>query len=1057
MYKVWYLLIGLITTHNTDGDNIRVSQQSGADNVMCGSASTPCKTFMYAFTHRAVENDCILIDGGGDSHHPLIYHINSSLHIKFNLTIKGTYPSPVFATNENSNGDFSLFNISSLKIVHLCFEGIYFENISLVYISTDANLSLYNSTITNNKNPLISFASRCDRFKKVYTIIKNCSFVKTGQLTTTLIDVAYTLVIQNSTFLNGSNILHLQVSSLKRKGSVEIDIRRSSFENTHSPLFLFGDTKRKHSTLKIRNCNFTNTSKTGAPLRIISIKQLIIRKSIFANNRGSSAGALLISDVRLLIITDTKFIKNRSVKFNGGAIMARHVNTAFMDKCLFIKNSAQVSGGAIYKESTVLTIRDSIFDSNSAKSAGGAIFGDANKKHLKLWNVIMYSSMKNKKVYGSLVNGGNLIMKNVKMVVRPVRGIKYVDGLIKVFGSNPGYVNNFTFICPANNKVELNNREFFYALSVTCSRCTRGSYSLDNGQVHFGNNPKLYVKQNVTCKKCPNGGMCDDNILTSQGNFWGYVTTDGDVHFIPCPPKYCCKPGKCESYNSCYKHREGRLCGRCEKGYSLDVFSHNCVLTDQTNTSIFWISFVALGFTLTYTLMYMKKILIVCKVSFCKVINLFRKCKTLKKDQSGKDDIPYLSSINNIVTSNENIPEKGFNTGTSVMGYVKNLFMFYQTASLLHVVHPVQHGFFLQIKNFFSVILTFKCLIYDNLSRLSPLNNMGTIESVLIDAGFALSLFVIVLLSYLAYLAIKRIKSIVGKNRGVLTQSTTVTFPIKLKQTFVQLLFLCYIRISNTAFKMIHCVNIQEHNYLYIHGDIACYTYWQYIVISFTIIWVFPFSVAVFVATKLYAKGQISTRTFFIVLLFPPLFLLCLKIKSTEPTGESEQDQVEQESILSVINGQFRSVIKVEEEINQRQHEKRINWEAILVVRRLVFVAVSIFVINPLSRLYLMLPLLVFVLLLHWYVKPYHSDRMNLTETVSILLLLILTTVNLFWACDYMSPLTSIAQYDSIVTALGYVEHLIYMSPFIALLLFCACGLIQKLWRCTKQCFTVQT
>ncbi|XP_057306226.1 uncharacterized protein LOC130644580 [Hydractinia symbiolongicarpus] len=1013
---------------------------------MCGSASTPCKAFMYAFTQRAEENDCILLDGGGDSHHQFTYHINSSLQINFNITIRGTYPSPVLTRSRNSSGSFPLFIINSSKIVDLCLEGIHFDNISLIYILSDVNLFLFNSTITNNKNTMISFVRKSKHLRKACTIIKDCLFIETRHVIERYITFTYSLFVNNSRFINCSKIFTLLVQrySKRKIGVADYKIYHSSFSQSKNVL-LFSDSRDRKSKLKIYRCSFSNNTGLGVPFIMNKMGQILIQRSMFINNYGSAVGVLLLSSIHKVSITNTKFIKNRSFSLNGGALKILKVPDFFIDKCVFRENRARMSGGAIYKMHSKVWIRNSIFDSNSAQSAGGAIYGDVTRQYLKMENVTMYSSTDSKRVHGSLVNSGNLNFRDVTMVVRPVPGTKYIDGLINDSGAYPGNVDNFTFICPANNKVEFNTRKYFYTLSITCSSCPKGSYSLNNGQIHFIDNSKPYVQSNVTCKKCPNGGMCDDNILTSQGNFWGYVTTGGDVHFIPCPSKYCCKPGKCESYNSCYNHREGRLCGRCEKGYSLDIFSHNCILSEQRNTSIFWIMFIALGFSLTYTLMYLKEITKLFGTVFTKVKKLTQKCRCFKENQCDYASLNESAYDNQL--SNGNALELSSTKDTNNLGLLKIFFLFYQTASLLHVPHPMHHGFLLHFKSIVSLIFAFKFMINENLSKLPPLNDMGTIEAVVIEVGFAASLFAVVVVSYLAYLAVKKIRNLIGKD--VPAEPTTVTFPVRLKQTFVQLLFLCYIRISSTAFKMIHCTDIREKKYLYVYGDITCYTYWQYIVMLFTIIWVFPFSVAVFVVTKLYAKGQISTQMFITILLFPPLILFNSRLKSTGQ--QSHQCQFEQENILNVINGPFRIKITSEEELDQAQHKMRINWEAVLIIRRLVLVAVSIFVINPLSRLYLMLPILVLVLLLHLYVKPYHSGRMNSTETVSILLLLILTTVNLFWACDYMGSLTSIAQYDSIVTALEYVEHLIYMSPFIPLFVFCVHSLYERVWACLMQ------
>ena len=48
--------------------------------------------------------------------------------------------------------------------------------------------------------------------------------------------------------------------------------------------------------------------------------------------------------------------------------------------------------------------------------------------------------------------------------------------------------------------------------------------------------------------------------------------------FTPCPVRYCCaSSGECSSYDTCEGNREGVLCGKCKKGFSLNLMSTSCV------------------------------------------------------------------------------------------------------------------------------------------------------------------------------------------------------------------------------------------------------------------------------------------------------------------------------------------------------------------------------------------------------------------------------------------------------------------------------------------------
>ena len=61
-------------------------------------------------------------------------------------------------------------------------------------------------------------------------------------------------------------------------------------------------------------------------------------------------------------------------------------------------------------------------------------------------------------------------------------------------------------------------------------------------------------------------------------NFWGYVVSNlSVVRFQHCPKGYCRSTGDNLKIDSCTERREGRLCGRCQPGYSEAWFSTLCV------------------------------------------------------------------------------------------------------------------------------------------------------------------------------------------------------------------------------------------------------------------------------------------------------------------------------------------------------------------------------------------------------------------------------------------------------------------------------------------------
>jgi len=134
-------------------------------------------------------------------------------------------------------------------------------------------------------------------------------------------------------------------------------------------------------------------------------------------------------------------------------------------------------------------------------------------------------------------------------------------------------------------------------LSYYCESCPRNKYSLDHGYLNYtitsrdaiyfallinGSTPRSaytgkFVHHKISCADCPHGGNCVHGI-TPVHDFWGYVVSNLSViRFQHCPKGYCRSTGDNLKIDSCAERREGRLCGRCQPGYSEAWFSTLCV------------------------------------------------------------------------------------------------------------------------------------------------------------------------------------------------------------------------------------------------------------------------------------------------------------------------------------------------------------------------------------------------------------------------------------------------------------------------------------------------
>ena len=139
------------------------------------------------------------------------------------------------------------------------------------------------------------------------------------------------------------------------------------------------------------------------------------------------------------------------------------------------------------------------------------------------------------------------------------------------------------------------------------------------------------------------------------------------------------------------------------------------------------------------------------------------------------------------------------------------------------------------------------------------------------------------------------------------------------------------------------------------------------------------------------------------------------------------QSLQETDHILSILNEPFQS----QDNNNSQNTGYRLIWEPVLIVRRLVLVAVSTFIIPPMEKLYPVAVLLLTFTLHDMFVRPYANEKLNAIQLVSMLLLCLLTFINLFWA---FSNDIDISQYYQLGKVFLYLETLFLLLPLIILI-----------------------
>ena len=237
----------------------------------------------------------------------------------------------------------------------------------------------------------------------------------------------------------------------------------------------------------------------------------------------------------------------------------------------------------------------------------------------------------------------------------------YFPGVFEFALNN--FVSNYTIACPVGAMIRHNTKKEGKrtTFSVFCPKCKSQSYSTISSLVRFDGidfrfkphqhveGLKVEYERNAKCHNCPVGGVCENGVVFSKPNYYGYVKSDNSVsdgysilrsnassigngvtynhntnsgtqnqvEYVTCPVEYCCsKSGKkCMGFNTCNYYRHGMICGECDVGYQVSFFTEKCIPSARcTRKTQFWVMFglVALGFA--FVLCFMDNIQIIVLV-----------------------------------------------------------------------------------------------------------------------------------------------------------------------------------------------------------------------------------------------------------------------------------------------------------------------------------------------------------------------------------------------------------------------------------------------------------
>lgn len=628
-----------------------------------------------------------------------------------------------------------------------------------------------------------------------------------------------------------------------------------------------------------------------------------------------------------------------------------------------------------------------------------------------------------------------------------------------------------------------------------------------NFDVRKWRNPNPLINQSTPivgkCIDCPPGGNCTYGIK-SQGNYFGQYIADTKgmsggagrvVEFMPCPPSYCCSnQGRpCVNVTSCNHNRFGKLCGSCHAGFYESYFSPICL--DNTKcTGVhqkrFWIIFVATAFILTLIIFATKDFAVLLVSLFMFADKKFKRLKNKINGDSNKRELKLNRKqhetrieYNNNRISNNCIVKKPAPRRFIFSAVLQITLSFFQIVSLLTIRnHSAERN-----KTMNRVISLFNLEVaVKEAEEICPFESADILQINFIKKiVFILTMLAFIFLFIFVFVVIRYCKSfrekIKNRKNDAVDQftingdkpnpSTSVEMSSPVGSSFsrniyfkglfrlslLDKLILCYVKILMFGYKNIslfvivslNCVEVDGESVLYISGNVKCYQNWQWVVIVLLILWVIPFPMALVQAYRLYDTGFVNRFCYVACLIFPLLaFVLTIKYH-----GQKSRLLHEREGLQGALYDHFEEpyrIVQYHQAGDDNVQKTLYWWSAWRLYERLFIAMLVTFLIEPLFRMCVVAPVIVFLSILHYHIKPYKKTMplLSLLDISSYIFLTFYVVDSMFRSFAYTFDLPIQNPIDKGIQFLNIFEAV--LTPLTVIGLFGVTLVLEALYEITK-------
>ena len=183
------------------------------------------------------------------------------------------------------------------------------------------------------------------------------------------------------------------------------------------------------------------------------------------------------------------------------------------------------------------------------------------------------------------------------------------------------------------------------------------------------------------------------------------------------------------------------------------------------------------------------------------------------------------------------------------------------------------------------------------------------------------------------------------------------------------ILAFCYKNICQSTWNLLNCKTIGDIKFLYIAGNVECFTLWQIPIFIFLICWVLPFPFAISLGYHLFKNKKISIWKLLLFSMFPMLCILKTCVSRWKGTLSNRNKFVDE---------------RLKEILEQPYRKKLFWWESWRLVERLIVSGFAAFFTNPIYRILSLTPVFVLLTYFHFRMNPYKCSMYILKRLDSV-------------------------------------------------------------------------